>query len=52
MVTSPAGPQPAEARQGADSGIYGVRPEAVLGIAPLPGTSLLPEQDVTFWQVA
>lgn len=39
-------------RQGADSGIYGVRLEAVLGIAPLPSTSLFTQQDVAFRRVA
>lgn len=52
MATSPVGPQPAGARQGADSRIYGARPEVVLGIALLPGMSLLPEQDVTFLHMA
>lgn len=39
-------------RQGADSGIYGARPEAVLGIVPLPGTSLFTQQDVAFRRMA
>lgn len=45
-------PVSAGLRQGADSGIYGARPEAVLGIVPLPGTSLFTQQDVAFRRMA